>query len=241
MKRLWLFMVCFLAFPAMATDVDFYGGLEKSSMPHSQMRLMGIYPHALPENMNIVAYYSPVEDATTRHGETLAYGLLPDGFWAQEVLLREGQAMVMPVYETHWGRLYTLKNAEVEARIAKRGLWANDPVVCAREANRAFDSFSIVQGTITDAANVRGTIYFNFGADYRDDFTVKITRRAFRSLPLGTQDQLTRLTESPNPDMVIEARGWVFFSGGPMIEVKQDAQLDFYGPDDLFKIERCNS
>ena len=92
-----------------------------------------------------------------------------------------------------------------------------------------------------DAANVRGTTYLNFGADWRDDFTIKIERAAFNALPEALQAQLTRLTVMEKPDSVVEARGWVFFSGGPMIEVKVPAQFEILGAGSDKIIEGCAS
>ncbi len=232
----------FLATPLFATDIDFYGGLEwAEAAPGQNIRLLGIHPPDLPEGLESFKILAPKDNPVTRHGELLAHVMLEGDIWLQGNLVEAGEAIVMPVYEMDWGRLYTLKSIETGARMAARGLWANNPVVCAWEAKRAFDSFSIIQGRITEAANVRGTIYLNFGEDYREDFTVKITRANFKKLTDETQNKLTRLTEAEEPDMVVEARGWVFFSGGPMIDIKTDAQLDFYGQGDPLIQERCTS
>lgn len=244
MKRfLFLFgLFGLLASTVLATDIDFYAGLEeKKDWKGEPIRLLGIYPSELPNDALIKTFLVPAENPTTRHGELLAHAILANDEWLQAILVEKGRAIVMPVYELDWGRLYTLKNIEVGARMNRRGLWAENPVVCAWGAKAAFDSFSIIQGRITEAANVRGTIYLNFGEDYRDDFTGKITRQNFKKLTIETQNALTRLTEEEEPDMVVEARGWVFFSGGPMIEIKTDAQLDFYGKGDPLILERCTS
>ncbi len=231
-----------MASPLWATDIDFYLGLEwVEPEPGQEIRLLGIYPSTFPEDFENFRILSPTENPMTRHGALLSHVMFEDGSWLQGKLVEEGKAIVMPVYELNWGRLYTLKNFEVGARMKRRGLWAKNPVVCAWGAKSAFDTFSIIQGKMTEAANVRGTIYLNFGADYRDDFTVKITRKYFRTLTEETQNALTRLTESTEPDIVIEARGWVFFSGGPMIDIKTDAQLDILQGGDPLIIDRCTS
>lgn len=232
----------FLVAPLHATDINFYLGLVWVELkPGQDIRLLGVYPSDLPENLEDYKILSPTENPITRHGALLSHVIFKDDTWLQGKLVEAGKAIVMPVYELDRGRLYTLKNIEIGARMERRGLWAKNPVVCAWGAKGAFDTFSIIQGKITEAANVRGTIYLNFGDDYRDDFTVKITRKNFRALPEDTQNALTRLTELAEPDMVVEARGWVFFSGGPMIDIKTDAQLDFLGQGNLLIIERCRS
>lgn len=237
-----ILMFFFLASPVSATDIDFYAGLDWTEAEQGQeLRLLGIYPSTLPEDMENFRILAPKENSLTRHGALLSHVILPDDQWLQGKLVEDGKAIVMPVYELDWGRLYTLKNIEIGARMERRGLWAKSPIVCAWGAKSAFDTFSIIQGPITEAANVRGTIYLNFGADYWDDFTVRITRKNFRTLTIETQNALTRLTEIGEPDMIIEARGWVFFSGGPMIDIKTDAQLDFLDFTDPLTLERCRS
>jgi len=232
----------FLASPLLATDIDFYLGLEwVEPEPGQELRLLGIYPSDLPEGVEDFKVLAPTENPITRHGALLSHVILADDQWLQGKLVEDGKAIVMPVYELDQGRLYTLKNIEIGARMKRRGLWAKSPVVCAWGAKSAFDTFAIIQGKITEAANVRGTIYLNFGEDYREDFTIKITRQNFKKLKEDTQNALTRLTEEEEPDRVIEARGWVFFSGGPMIDIKTDAQLDFLRQGDPLIIERCNS
>ena len=66
-------------------------------------------------------------------------------------------------------------------------------------------------------------------------------RAAFIALPEALQAELTRLTAIEKPDSVVEARGWVFFSGGPMIEVKVSAQFEILGPGSDKIIEGCAS
>ncbi|MHA1544785.1 MAG: thermonuclease family protein, partial [Alphaproteobacteria bacterium] len=193
----------FMASPLLATDIDFYLGLDWiEAEPGQELRLLGIYPSDLPEGVENYKILAPKKNPLTRHGALLSHVILENDTWLQGKLVEDGKAMVMPVYELDRGRLYTLKNIEIGARMARRGLWAKKPVVCAWGAKSAFDSFSIIQGQITEAANVRGTIYLNFGEDYRDDFTVKITRANFKTLTEDTQNKLTRLTETPEPDMV---------------------------------------
>lgn len=158
-----------------------------------------------------------------RYGQILAHIVLPDGTWLQERLVQEGEAAAMPIYETRIEVLAPLVSAEIAARAAKAGMWARtkDVLVCADDAKRAFDRFAIVQGRVRKAANVRGTVYLNFGDDYRKDFTVKISAKTLKTLP----EDIRRLPEGENLSAIIEARGYVFYSGGPMIEVASPAEI----------------
>lgn len=242
MKRgFWYFLVFTLISGAvLATDIDFYGGLEEVRWDGKQkLRLLAVHPSEIPGDVLLKTLLAPEGSPKTRHGDLLVHALLANDDWLQSLLVREGKALVMPVHETHEGRLYQLKLDELGARLKNKGLWAENPIVCADSAERAFDTFAIVQGRLVEAANVGGTVYLNFGADYREDFTVKISPKVVRSLPETTRKELNRLTGNQNPDMVVEARGWVFYSGGPMIEIAVGAQLDFFETDDPLILERC--
>lgn len=241
-RVLTLFALLLFAVPALATDIDFFAGLKEAEpAPGQTVRLLGIYPWTLPEGLENFRILAPNEAPTTRHGALLGHVILEDGGWLQETLIQGGEAMVMPVFEEDATRLDFLKGIEDEARRARKGLWGARPVVCAAFAKGAFDSFSLVQGRVLDAANVRGTIYLNFGVEWREDFTIKIKRAVFNALPEALQAELTRLTAMEKPDSVVEARGWVFFSGGPMIEVKVPAQFEILGPGSDKIIEGCAS
>jgi len=238
-RVLGIFLVLLAVGSAKATDIDYFSGLEwVEPAPGQEIRLLAIYPPELPANLEMASYryLTPKEDSLTRHGALLVHAMGIDGEWLQEQMVSSGQAIVMPVFEHNPERLAYLKGVETAARENKLGLWANGPdfLHCADYARNAFDSFAIIQGPLVDAARVRGTVYLNFGEDWRTDFTAKITSRNFRKLPQDLQNTLDQLIDSDKPDTVIEAiieaRGWVYFEGGPMIEIKEAAQLDFYQP-----------
>lgn len=234
-------LLLFLSAPAFATDVDLFRGLKWfEANDTEEIRLLGIEPHTLPPGIGPYRLLVP-EDAFTRHGELLAHVMLIDGTWLQDKLVREGEAIVMPVFEQDDLRLQHLLAAEDQAHLAKRGQWAKSPIVCAGSADDAYDVFAIIQGRITKAADVRGTIYLNFGDDYRKDFTIKIARSIFKTLPEETQTEITRLTNGGNFAKIVETRGWVFYSGGPMIEVKMPVQLRFFETDNPLVEESCTS
>jgi len=239
-------MFLLLAAPAAASDVDVYRGLHwYQAASDAEIRLLGIYPATLPGDLKAgdVKFLVP-EYPLTRHGEVLAHVMVYEGetaTWLQDRLVREGRAIVMPVYERDEVRLQALLTAEDQARSARAGLWQKSPVVCSYQAKSAFDSFAIIQGRITQAAEVGGNIYLNFGEDYREDFTIKISRSAFRTLPEAVQAKITLLTDRQEPDSMVEARGWVFYSGGPMIEVKTPAQIRFLENTNPLTEKRCAS
>ncbi|PHS27296.1 MAG: nuclease (SNase) [Robiginitomaculum sp.] len=95
--------------------------------------------------------------------------------WIQSEMIKHGFARVHTWRDdkTHAAALLAL---EIEARAKRRGLWAEDyyAVRDAQSIGASIGSFQIVQGRIVDAAIVRKRVYLNFGADWRNDFTISI-------------------------------------------------------------------
>ena len=165
-------------------------------------------------------------DRLDRYNRALAqlHTLSPDGqpdFWVQEEMVRQGLARVYtwPDEAVDADALYRV---EREARARARGLWgdtfygvrAPDPDPLAQHV----DSLQIVEGIVTDVAEVRGQVFLNFGADYRTDFTVAIARshaRRFRDM------DLPGLTGAR-----VRVRGWVELINGPMIWASHPARIE---------------
>ena len=163
-----------------------------------------------------------------RYDRALAqiYTLRPDGTrdqWVQEEMIRGG-----------WARVYTwpdtvqdaaaLYKAEREARGAGRGIWGDDfyavrspvPNMLAQDV----DSFQLVEGIITSAADVRGRVYLNFGADYKTDFTLAIAKSDRKAFTRQGLDPLS--LEGAR----VRARGWIELSNGPMIWLDHPERLE---------------
>lgn len=145
---------------------------------------------------------------------------MPD-IWVQAEMIRLGLARVYswPDEVIDTDALYVV---EREARAMRRGLWADDAyAVRAPDPDplaQHVDSLQLVEGIVTSTADVRGQIYLNFGADYRTDFTVTISkrdRRRFRSFdPLGLEGARIRV------------RGWIELYNGPMVWASHPARIE---------------
>jgi hypothetical protein len=128
-----------------------------------------------------------------------------------------GAARVRPGVDPAFTR--RLLALEAEARAAGRGGWGDGrfrihtavpppPVV----------GFAIVRGTVVSTGETRWFHYLNFAEDYWSDFSVRIR-------PGDVRD--ARWAPAP-ADLVgrrVEVRGFVFESGGPMIELDGALQL----------------
>ena len=163
-----------------------------------------------------------------RYDRALAQTFTLDGkgardIWLQEEMVRLGMARVYTWSDTFQDseKLYA---AEIEARDAKRGIWADEYYRIRRpEPNNLaqdIDSYQIVQGIITSAADVRGQIYLNFGADYKTDFTIAIAKRDRKRFEKFGLDPLSL------EGATVRVRGWIELSNGPMIWLDHPERLE---------------
>lgn len=146
----------------------------------------------------------------------------PD-IWVQEEMIRMGMARVYTWPDTYQDtpRLYA---AEAEARTAARGIWAlpyyrvrrPDPDPLAQDV----DSFQLVEGIVTSVADVRGTVYVNFGANYKTDFTIVVPKKARKRFKKDGFDPLT--LEGAR----VRVRGWVELKNGPMMWLDHPQRLE---------------
>ena len=156
-----------------------------------------------------------------RHGRRLAHLFRPDGLWVQGELLSRGMARVYS-FPDNRAIVAEMLAAEMLARHDGAGIWGNRwyAVRAPADTGRDIGSFQLVEGRVLDAADVRGTIYLNFGADWRSDFTVKITSRS------------RKLFEAEGFDFpamenrTIRVRGWLDEMNGPMIEATHPEQIE---------------
>ena len=156
-----------------------------------------------------------------RHSRLLAHLFDDSGRWIQGELLALGMARVYSFADNR-ARIEDMLAIERRARAAKRGIWAHPRyrVIAHLEAGRFLDSFQLVEGTVLRGAQVRGRGYLNFGADWRRDFTIFISRRArkrFERAGLGPETYSGKR---------VRVRGWIKSYNGPMIEATHPEQIE---------------
>lgn len=137
----------------------------------------------------------------------------------QAILLGEGLASFYPVASPP-ANAAVLQASELAAQQAKRGLWA-DPAAILRSEHAwpALGRYAFVIGRVLEIKRVKDKVYINFGADWREDFTIQVAARDLRSLKKTGLDVMT-LT-----DKRIMARGWIEAQNGPMLTLTQSWQL----------------
>jgi micrococcal nuclease len=156
-----------------------------------------------------------------RHGRRLAHLFTADGTWIQGELLAQGMARVysFPDNRAIVGEMLEL---EVAARRERAGIWHNSwyAVRTPEETESHIGSFQLVEGRVMDAADVRGTVYLNFGENWRNDFTVKISKSDRKRFTMDGFDPLSLANRR------IRVRGWLDERNGPMIEATHPEQVE---------------
>ena len=162
-----------------------------------------------------------------RYGRTLAQAFVIDGnerTWVQGRMLSEGHGRAYALPESV-ACLEALVAREKSAREARRGLWAS-AAYAVRQAGRPGElmrlrsTFQIVEGTVETAADVKGSIYLNFGADWHSDFTAGVAHSVLASQFRGT-DQPALLKGRK-----VRVRGWIERRNGPFIEIIHPGQIE---------------
>lgn len=164
-----------------------------------------------------------------RHGRVLAHLFLDDGTWVQRAMVAAGMARF---YSFADNRQCTgaLLSAEQAARSAGRGIWA-DPFYAIRRAEdvasleKLVGTFQLVEGRVHDAEMIRGRLYLNFGADWRDDFTVTVPPTGVKLFAKGAWADLIA-TPSRLVGQKIRVRGWIDSFNGPQIEASHPEQIE---------------
>lgn len=141
--------------------------------------------------------------------------------WVQSAMLAQGMARVR-TWADNAAHSAQLLAVEASARALKTGLWAEAyyAVRAPENVDAAIGSFQIVEGRIIDAAEIRKEIYLNFGANWRNDFTVNIKTKLKKTFAKAGIN-LNALS-----GVRVRARGFVHAQNGPVIYMDHPAALE---------------
>jgi endonuclease YncB( thermonuclease family) len=167
------------------------------------------------------------DDAPDRYGRQPAFVYLnPAETPVQAELLAQGEALVSATV-TNKDCAAVLTSAETEARLAKRGTWADPAVIKNAESPgdilAGIGRFTVVEGKVLSVRQAGATTYLNFGRNWTRDFAVTISRRvlpAFEAAGIVLKSLENRR---------IRVRGWVESRSGPRIEVLRVGQIELAG------------
>jgi hypothetical protein len=140
-----------------------------------------------------------------------------DGRSLQRHFVETGGARVRPAADAALTR--RLLALEARARATGRGGWGDGRFrVHAAVPPPAVAGFAIVRGQVVSVGETRWFHYLNFAEDYWTDFSVRMRPRDVRERAWA-----------PDPATLagrrVEVRGFVFESGGPMVEIDGPLQL----------------
>ena len=180
-------------------------------------------------------------DRYERHVAHLFLGKGTNRVWVQGALLSSGHARAHALP----GATECLPELLAHERVARQGrlgLWRVGlyrPKSSARVALLMYlrSSFQLVAGRVNSVSHTKGGIYLNFGADWRQDFTVHIPKSVTAANPdwAGALDGFK--------DKYIEVRGWIERRNGPAIAISHPSEIEIlpFGVSQRFRWARPES
>jgi endonuclease YncB( thermonuclease family) len=167
------------------------------------------------------------DDTPDRYGRQPAFVYLDHSdTLVQGLLLAQGEALVSATVTSKDCAL-VLAAAEAEARLAKRGTWADSSVI--KNAESADDilagigRFMVVEGKVLSVRQAGATTYLNFGRNWTRGFAVTISRRMIAAF------EAAGIVPKSLENRKIRVRGWVEARGGPRIEALRVGQIELLG------------
>ena len=167
------------------------------------------------------------DDTPDRYGRQPAFVYLDHSdTLVQGLLLAQGEALVSATV-TSKDCASVLAAAEAEARLAKRGIWADPAVIKNAESPgdilARIGRFTVVEGKVLSVRQAGATTYLNFGRNWTRDFAVTISRRMMPAF------EAAGIVPKSLENRKIRVRGWVEARGGPRIEALRVGQIELLG------------
>ena len=159
-------------------------------------------------------------------GQVFSDGADNSKTWLQGDLLTNGLALFAGNASSPDCRTAMLK-AEKAGQDQKHGIWAKGETEFSAENIQQLEAksghFAIINGKVLSVGNRKTRLYLNFGKKWSQDFTALIAKKG-KSAFKGDLEKLTRLKGAN-----VRVRGIVEISGGPMIRVTNEAQIEIDG------------
>lgn len=157
-------------------------------------------------------------ERTDKYHRLLAYCFV-DNIFVNERILEEGLGLL---YTRTPNVKYVdiLVAAQKKARQNEKGLWAQELLIKATEAANYIGRIATVEGKVLKVSETEKTIYFNFGRDYKSDFTAVIFRKDLASfIAAGVSPWRFK-------GKVIRVFGKIKSYNGPEIIVQDPSQIE---------------
>ncbi len=185
----------------------------------------------LNKSVTIYTYHDP-DNNFDRYGVPLAHVVRDDNkAWIQGDMISKGLAWAFSS-ETSRKMMDPLLQMEQKARAQHLGFWAN-PIYAIKTPNNVKNytsSYQIVEGKILSVATKQDTIFFNFGEDWKTDFTLRVSAKnwgLYFLKDISDKDLRKILDPLTWKNREVRVRGWVEESNGPLMEVTHIEQIEF--------------
>jgi len=160
-----------------------------------------------------------------RYGVVLAQAVLEEGaVWVQGEMVSRGHAWAFSMAGDP-AIMTPLKEREGAARASFSGFWGN-PLYAIRSpetVGQYINSFQVVEGRILNVAVKKRTAFINFGQDWKTDFTIEFSRNHWDKFSSAYD-----FTPEVWRGKKVRIRGWVEDRNGPMIDLADATQIDFF-------------
>lgn len=164
-----------------------------------------------------------------RHRRILAHLFIKndDGqdIWLQEYMLQQGLTRTYS-FKDNRSCVAELLIAEKSARTAQKNIWNLQyyDIIAATNLKtlaKKLGTYQLVEGILLKFEHKYGQLYFNFGDNYRTDFTISVAKMNRMAFAQSNVDFNALIGKK------IRVRGWLEQRGGPMIEATHPEQLEF--------------
>jgi micrococcal nuclease len=211
----------------------------------SEVRLLGIVSPRPPDSADDTSIWPPSQEAKTaleallagqsvevtfagpradRYGRQLAHLFTVRGgkrVWVQGAMLAAGHARVF-AQQSSSDCLDELMSYERLGFEARNGLWSNAAYQVRSAADAAVlmryrHTLQLVEGTVSEVAEVKGRVFLNFGDDWRTDFTAGIDKGRGSDWPADFKALKGER---------VRVRGFLERRNGPYIELTHPSQLE---------------
>ncbi len=173
-----------------------------------------------------------------RYGRILAQVMIVSEagpVWLQAELVEAGLNRVISFPENRLC-VTELLAKEAAARAAQTGLWkmgffAVRPAESEDFLYTLVQSYEIVEGRVSNVAEIRGRTYINFGQNWKRDFTAFISEQSARLFGNEAGGARTAFKPADLKGKRVRVRGWINSFNGPSISVTHPEQIEILESD----------
>lgn len=207
-------------------------------LPYDAMAQEEMKREFLNKKVTVYTYYvAPSKESSSkkidRTGAQLAQVIGENGVLMQAELISKGWAWVFSTPATS-EMVTPLKEIEAKARDQKLGFWSNEAYSIKTPDNiqEYLNTFQIVEGKITNVETKRYYTFFNFGTDWKTDYTIRVLKKDWGRFSLWyapvnkAEENLWPNDPQKWKNKTVRIRGWVEDNDGPMIALTHPEQID---------------